>query len=127
MKNLSFFEVAWNLEDAGLVWAPEIGDEVSPRQNPETTSVLFDPQGMTPAELRSVYVWLPTFEQMVTQVEVRQAILFHFGLELTETQMGYRTVIKAKNCAIEKIALSPRCAMGLSLLDLLLNQSSSIH
>jgi hypothetical protein len=76
MGLLQFLQIAEDLELAGLHWMPEIGDEVSDRKHPDNISILVDPQGMTPIELRSSYLWLPTVEQMVTQVEVRQAILF---------------------------------------------------
>ena len=93
MKLPPFINVAEDLELAGLIWRPEIGDEISNRHEPGAVSVLVDPQGMTPTELRSVYLWLPTVEQMVLQFEVRQAILFHAGVELTDVQADTRRVL----------------------------------
>lgn len=124
---VSFFEVATSLDDLGLIWAPEIGDEVSPREQPGAISVLVDPQGMTPNELRSVYLWLPTFEQMVFQLEARQAILFHVGLELSAARLGYKTVIQTRAGTIEATADTPRSALGLSLADLLAVQKGALH
>ena len=120
MNRNPFVQVAEDLEFAGLLWRPEIGDEVSNRVEPASVSILVDPQGMTPAELRSVYLWLPTVEQLVFQFEARQAILYHAGLELTDTTFCYKTVIKAPERAIESKASSLREAMGIALRDLLL-------
>ncbi len=119
-----FLQIASHLELAGLVWRPEIGDEVSIRQEPTRISILVDPEGMTPKELRSTYLWLPTVEQMVEQVESRQAILFHAGLELTNTTFCYKTVLKAQIGPIESTGSSLRVAMGLALRDLLLTDHS---
>ncbi len=128
MKNLQFYQIANNLETAGLVWLPEIGDEISRRSEPENISILVDPTSMRPAELRSCYLWLPTLEQLVEQVEVRQGILFHAGLELSEKYLGYKAVIQTQAGLIEAQADSLRKALGLSLLDLMLGEgSSSVH
>ena len=64
-----FLEVAEDLELAGLLWKPEIGDEVSDKRERGSISVLVDPKGLSPGELRSTYLWLPTVEQMVFQFE----------------------------------------------------------
>lgn len=119
-----FHEVAEELELAGLIWHPEIGDEITDRERRQIVSVLVDPQGMTPTELRSVYLWLPTLEQMVLQFEARQAILYHAGLELTSDCMKYKTVVKAGSDIIECVAESLRNSVGLALRNLLLNGSS---
>ncbi len=118
-----FLEVAEDLELAGLLWKPEIGDEVSDKRERGNISVLVDPKGLTPVELRSTYLWLPTVEQMVFQFEARQAILFHAGLELSETELCYKTVIQAKGGAIESKADSLRSSVGLALRNLLLASS----
>ena len=123
---VSFIQVAGQLELAGLVWQPEIGDEISYRKEPEMVSILVDPQGMTPIQLRSSYLWLPSVEQMVVQLEARQAILFHAGLELNEKALGYKTVIQSPIGAIESCAESFRLSMGLALKGLLLADSSEI-
>ncbi|RMG44403.1 MAG: hypothetical protein D6719_01935 [Candidatus Dadabacteria bacterium] len=127
MSYPGFINIAEELEIAGLVWRPEIGDEVSPRKNYDKVSILVDPQGMTPDELRETYLWLPTVEQMVTQFEIRQAIIFHLGLELSEASMCYKTVIQSPAGPIETRAQDIREAVGLALRDLLLSNESSVH
>lgn len=121
MSLINFVEVAGDLELAGLLWVPEIGDEVSARQKPEVVSVLVDPQGLSPEELRTTYLWLPTVEQMVLQLEARQTILFHAGLELSSTAIFYKTVIKSPVGPIETTGGSLRLALGNALRNLLLS------
>lgn len=123
MSSLSFLQVAEDLELAGLIWKPEIGDEIAERTHLDIVSILVDPQGLTPNELRSIYLWLPTVEQMVLQLEARQAILCHTGLELSKTALAYRTVIKAPVGQIECQAQSMRISMGMALRNLLLSAS----
>jgi hypothetical protein len=122
---LEFLGVAKELELAGLAWMPEIGDEVSSRKDNSLISVLVDPDGMTPGELRNQYIWLPTVEQMVLQFEARQAILFHAGLELSPLSLCYKTVIRATHGVIESEAESFRASVGQALRDLLLFQSDT--
>lgn len=125
---LPYLAIAEDLEHAGLIWQPEIGDEVAERKEREHISILVDPQGMTPVELRHVYLWLPTVEQLIMQFEARQAILFHAGLELTENAFSYKTVLRSKVGAIESHAASLRTSFGLALRDLLLaKQKNSMH
>jgi len=121
-----FIQIAEHLELAGLIWQPEIGDEVSDRQARENVSILVDPHGMTPLELRDHFLWLPTVEQMVVQFESRQAILFHAGLELTNTSMCYKTVIQSSVGPIESKAESLRAAVGLALRDLLISSDQKV-
>jgi hypothetical protein len=116
----SFIPIAKDLEDVGLVWQPEIGDEILDRANTNTVSILVDPQGMTPSILRSTYMWLPSVEQLVLQLEARQAVLFHAGLELSEVEICYKTVIQAPLHHIETKAQSLRSSLGIALRDLLL-------
>lgn len=123
MNFLPLLSVAEDLEMAGLRWVPEIGDEVSERVQPALISVLVDPNGMSYETLRSTYLWLPTVEQMVHQLEARQAILFHAGLELSQSLMCYKTVIQAPVGQIESRGESLRVAVGLALRDLLLTDS----
>lgn len=120
MAYRQFIELAGDLELAGLIWNPEIGDEISPRGKPDFISVLVDPEGLSPSQLRSTYLWLPTVEQMVLQFEARQALLFHAGLELTEHAMHYKTVVKVGGEAIEVTGPTLRAAVGVALRDLLL-------
>lgn len=119
-----FLEVAKDLELAGLLWRPEIGDEISQRSAEGPVSVLVDTAGMTPGELRSVYLWLPTVEQIVLQFEARQAILFHSGLELSQASLCYKTVLQSNHGLIESSAVSLRSSMGLALRKLLLADGS---
>jgi len=114
-----FLNLAEDLEIAGLIWQPEIGDEVSDRDHRNSISVLVDPQGLTPIELRDVYLWLPTVEQMVMQFEARQAVLFHAGLEFTSTVVCYKTVLQSPIGAIEGLGQSLRISVGSALRDLL--------
>ena len=127
MLKESFFEIAFELEEVGLIWRPEIGDEISKRSKPESISILVDPEGMTPIELRSAYLWLPSVEQLVFQFEVRQAVLFHAGLELSAKFMAYKTVIQTQSGMIETFADTLRGALGLSLVGLLTDSSEAVH
>jgi hypothetical protein len=90
-----FIYVAQDLEGAGLLWHPEVGDEVAERDGQSPVAILVDPQGMTPDELRAAFLWLPTVEQMILQFEARQAVLFHAGLEFNEKQFCYKTVARS--------------------------------
>ena len=120
MDFFHFLNVAEDLEIAGLIWQPEIGDEVAQRDK-KSVSILVDPQGMSPSELRTTYLWLPTVEQMVMQFEGRQVILYHAGLELTPASVYYKTVIHSSALGeIESKGASLREAMGMALRDLLL-------
>ncbi|MCB0330540.1 MAG: hypothetical protein KDD70_12775, partial [Bdellovibrionales bacterium] len=111
-----------------LIWHPEIGDEISNRVNPTQVSVLVDTGGLTPPALRDTYIWLPTVEQMLLQIEVRQAILFHAGLEMSEHSYCYKTVIQSKVGSVEAAAYSFRESVGKALHDLLLvEQGTNVH
>ena len=122
-----FLTIAKDLETAGLLWQPEIGDEVAQRDAWDNVSVLVDPQGMTPKELREVFLWLPTVEQLLFQFEARHAILFHAGLELSESTYCYKTVVRAPVGPIESKASSLREAMGRALTELLIMGTSPIQ
>jgi hypothetical protein len=119
MRLVNFVSLAHDLENAGLVWQPEIGDEISDRTKRDTISILVDPEGRHPEELRQSYLWLPTVEQLVFQFEARQAILFHAGLELSEKYMGYKAVVQSPFGPIEASAVSLREALGEALKELL--------
>lgn len=121
-----FLSIAEELELAGLVWKPEIGDEICFRQKKETISVLVDPQGLTPSELRATYLWLPTVEQMVWQFEARSAILEHTGLELSPKDICYKTIIKSSFGEIHSKAVSLRASVGLALRSLLISASPGV-
>lgn len=115
-----FVHIAYDLEDVGLLWQPEIGDEISSKVGETEISVLVDTGGLTPRELREAYLWLPTVEQMVLQLEARQAILFHAGLEVSETNFCYKTVIQRQKNKFEGQGASLRNSLGLALRDMLL-------
>lgn len=128
MVGVSFIHIAEDLELAGLVWQPEIGDEVVHREQKELVSILVDPQGMTPKELRTVFVWLPSLEQLVLQVEARQAVLYHAGIEINDANIQYKAVIESTGKKIESHAESLRSALALGLRDLLLRHTkASLH
>lgn len=121
-----FIYVAHDLEAAGLFWNPEVGDEVADRDGKHPIAILVDPQGMSPDELRACFVWLPTVEQMLTQFEARQAVLFHAGLEFNDKQMCYKTVIQSSSGHIESRGESFRLALGLALRGLLMADTPTI-
>lgn len=123
MIGLPFIYVAEELDHIGLLWAPEIGDEVSHRSNLAQVSVLVDPQGMTPTELRETYLWLPTVEQMLSQIEARQGILFHAGLELSEGIFSYKTVVQSPIGKVESLGESLRLSVGVALKKLLVHET----
>jgi len=122
MSTLSFLRVASELETAGLVWRPEIGDEIAPRAKKDTISILIDPEGMTPSQLRATYLWLPNVEQIVEQIEVRQGILYHAGLELDKGSLKYKTVVKAQIGMVETFAENFRVSIGLALKNLIVGK-----
>ena len=120
-----FIYVAQDLETAGLFWHPEVGDEVTDRNLKNPVSILVDPQGLTPEELRSSFLWLPTVEQMIYQCEARQAVLFHAGFEMNSISCGYKTVIQAPVGHIESCAESFRISLGLALRGLLMSDGTN--
>jgi hypothetical protein len=117
---LSFIPIAIDLEHAGLLWRPEIGDEIKSRSQEEQVSILVDPQGKTPSELRLLFLWLPTVEQIINQVEARSGILFHAGLELYQSKLCYKTVLQIGSSTIENEGDTFRASLGKALRDLLL-------
>jgi len=120
-----FIYVAQDLETAGLFWHPEVGDEVTDRNLKNPVSILVDPQGLTPEELRSSFLWLPTVEQMIYQCEARQAVLFHARFEMNSKSCGYKTVIQAPVGHIESCAESFRISLGLALRGLLMSDGTN--
>jgi hypothetical protein len=128
MEQSSFFCIAEDLELAGLLWQPEIGDEITPRQDLGKISILVNSQGFTPSELRVVYLWLPSVEQLIIQFEARQALLQHAGVELTESSLGYVSVVKSPSKVIQAKAPSLRESLGIALRDLMLsNCQEGLH
>jgi hypothetical protein len=128
MTPKSFVHVAEDLELAGLLWQPEMGDEIASRADTEHLLILVDSQGMTPLQLRRAYLWLPSVEQMVEQIEARQGLLEHSGLEITDHGMFYRTVVKQNTKLIKVEAPNLRHSFGLALRDMMLSDGTAeIH
>ncbi len=123
MASSDFIPISFDLDRSGLVWHPEIGDEVTERTNVERVSILVDPQGMKPSELRATFVWLPTVEQLVQQLEARQALIYHAGVNQT---LLYEAVIRTSFGVIETKAASLRSAFGQALRDVLLKSSKEV-
>ena len=126
MSEVEFITVSYELEGSGLVWHPEIGDEICNRAADQLrVSILFDPQGLTPGQLRESFLWLPTVEQLVVQIEARQAMLYHAGIS---ESLSYETVIKTNDGYIEAAAPSLRTAIGKALNNLLTGaHSGNLH
>ena len=120
----NFIELSSDLNQAGLVWHPEIGDEVTEKPLLDKISILVDPQGKTPKELRDSYLWLPTVEQLVFQFEARQAFIFHAGIN---SGFAYEAVIKTTKGMIEESGNTLRLAFGKALKKLLSTDTGSFH
>jgi len=101
----SYVDVAIQLERSGLIWEPEIGDEVLYRNDCNRVSILVDPRGLTPHELRATFIWLPTLEQLIEELEVREAVIYHAGKSKKE---HYEALIKTSLGLIEEQAESLR-------------------
>ncbi|HMO16622.1 MAG TPA: hypothetical protein PKA63_02345 [Oligoflexia bacterium] len=109
MASIDYIDISLELDQKGLVWHPEIGDEISLRGNDRNVSILVDPGGLTPNELRQSFVWLPTVEQLVSQIEARSGLIFHAGVtELLE----YEAIIRVNEGLVEARAASLREALG---------------
>ncbi len=120
-----FIPISIELDKAGLIWHPEIGDEVLERTNFDRVSIFIDPQGLTPRELRGSFLWLPTVEQLVQQFEARQALIYHAGVTQA---LCYEAVIRTSLGVIESKAATLREAFGLALNDLLKsNVNEPVH
>lgn len=115
-SEVEFISVSVELDRAGLIWAPAIGDEITDRKTQEKISILVDPLGLTPGQLRGSYIWLPTVEQLVEQFEARQALIYHAGVN---DVLAYETVIRTESGLIETAAMSLRLAFGQALQELL--------
>ena len=116
MSREDYIDVSLELDKVGLIWHPEIGDEISLRGQERQVSILVDPQGLTPKELRDSFIWLPTVEQLVTQIEARQGLIFHAGV--TET-LEYEAIIKVTEGLVEAKASSLRVVFGKALSSIL--------
>jgi len=121
----NFISTSRVLDLSGLRWNPEIGDEIASRDDYETISILVDPQGLTPGELRETYLWLPSVEQLVSQFEARQAFIQHVGLN---EKLLYSAIIEISGRKIESEARSLRMVFGKALEHLLCgNKSGDFH
>jgi hypothetical protein len=125
MERLDYIDISIELDQKGLIWNPEIGDEISLRGNDRHVSILVDPQGLTPGELRESFVWLPTVEQLISQIEFRQGLIFHAGVtELLE----YEAVIRVQEGLVEAKAPSLREAFGKALTSIMSSEITfSLH
>jgi hypothetical protein len=121
MESCELIQCAFELDKKGLVWCPEIGDEVVEKPTLEKLSILVDPHGLTPSELRETFLWIPTVEQMIAQFEARQALIYHVGIN---NQFSYEAVIKTSKGVIEVAAHNLRLTFGRALNQLLGNVSS---
>ena len=125
MRDDNYVGIAIQLERSGLIWHPEIGDEVVERRPDARVSILVDPQGLTPVELRAAYVWLPTVEQLVEQIEERNGLIFHAGVS---TSHDYEAVVKSSIGLIEAQARSLRTVFAKALHALISNSASgAVH
>jgi hypothetical protein len=115
---LDFFNLSSQLERSGLVWHPEIGDEVADRATCQAL-ILVNNKGLTPSQLRRLFLWLPRMEQMIEQIEARQAIITHFGYSADLANHVYCVNIEVGAQQINASHLDSRFALGLGLLKLL--------
>ncbi len=115
--------ISSDLDKVGLIWHPEIGDEVVERRDDARVSILVDPQGLSPDQLREAYLWLPTMEQLVSQIEARKGLLYHVGKTSEEE---YESVVKTSIGLIRTQAESLRSALGMALRDLLSHSVSEV-
>jgi len=125
---LDFFNLSSQLEKSGLTWNPEIGDEVADRVT-ATTLILVDNKGLTPNQLRKLFLWLPRLEQMIEQIEARQAIISHFGFSTSLKNSGYLVEIQFRESVLSATHPDSRLAIGLGLLKLLqyINKVNFVH
>ncbi len=121
----NFISTSRVLDSSGLRWNPEIGDEIASRSDYQTISILVDPQGLTPSQLRETYLWLPSVEQLVMQFEARQAFIQHVGLN---EKLLYSAVIESAGIMIKSEARSLRMVFGKALENLLCGiEAGGIH
>ena len=112
-------ELSLSLDQSGLIWHPEIGDEVTERESLDRVSILVDPQGLTPEELRDNFIWLPNVEQLVGEIESREGLIYHVGVG---SDLQYEVVVKSKlGGLVEAKADSIRLAFAKALENLLGN------
>ena len=125
MTSTEIIPVSIELDRSGLVWHPEIGDEVTERHDLERVAILVDPLGMTPTELRQTFLWLPSVEQLVLQFEARQALIYHAGID---ESLQYEAIVRTGLGVIEAKARTLRVALGKALRELLLHTTNgAVH
>ena len=114
---IDYIDVSGKLDVAGLIWHPEMGDEIALRDNPHKVSILVDSGGLTPGQLRRLYLWLPTVEQLAGQIEARQTKIEHLGLT---DRFSYRLVLRHRlQHKIETEQKTIKLAFGFGLWELL--------
>ncbi len=119
----NFLILAKELETIGLKWIPEVGDEVLLRGLQDNRiSILIDSNGMTLYELRENYIWVPTIEQLMREIEHRGGVLFHAGAVINDKNIKYEVVIQTLQDIIKVTNDSLREALALSLKKLILNK-----
>jgi len=109
MRRDDYIDISFELDRRGLIWEPEVGDEISLRGSDRTVSILVDPNGMSPQELRQSFIWLPNVEQLVGQIEDRHGLIFHAGI--TEG-LEYEAIVKCNAGLVEAKADSLRVVFG---------------
>ena len=122
MVSEAFIEVADQLSRSGLVWRPEIGDEIALRPDLRKVSILFDPQGLVSPQLHCEFLWLPSVEQMVEQIEARQGLICHVGIN---EKMYYEAVVKTVEGVVSIYETNLRLAMGRALYGVLNKKHSN--
>lgn len=131
MINSSYTELislSLALEKAGLVWHPQIGDEVSERSQ-FRIMILTDNNSLTPSQLRKLFVWLPRMEQIIEQIEARNGIITFFGWNSSPASFGYLARMEISGEMIETSHVDPRLAIGALLFKFLqmLNPKPVLH
>lgn len=120
-----FITVSFELDAAGLVWHPEIGDEVAEREQLSRIAVLVDPMGLTPTQLRASFLWLPTLEQLVEQLEAREAFIYHAGITKS---LSYEAIVKTPSGVVEIAGPTLRVAFGQALHEVISsNAAGALH
>lgn len=125
--NIKYIEISFELDRSGLVWHPEIGDEVVDRRTMDRVAIFVDSQGLTPTELRDSFIWLPSVEQLVKQFEARHAIISHAGLN--DESYTYDVIVKTQTRKIEVSGRTLRIGFGKGLRNLLIEDEtdSALH
>lgn len=122
----NFLSIAKELETIGLRWVPEVGDEVSLRALKDAkVSILVDADGMSLYELRENYIWLPTIEQLLAEIENRGGLIFHAGFTLSKDKQKYEVVIQTIQEMIKVSHNTLREALALALKKMILQGINS--